>query len=146
MDEHLVEPRPVDIYERRPSDLRPLLDLPGFQVSEGKPNIRGWAVHDPDGETPLGHVEDLLVSGELGEAVFIILNTGDVIGEHGLDYYGPDGSLTDRRILIPLDRIELDEPDLRVLFTGSLDHIRDAPAYESGAEDFDKHYDYWQSV
>ncbi len=94
---------------------------------------------------PIGAVEDVLVSTDTARAVFAILNTGEVIGESSVDY-GIHRHLSNRRILIPVDRLELDIPDSRVLFTGSLHHLHDAPEYDPVSGDLDPHYDYWAAA
>jgi hypothetical protein len=43
------------------TDLRRLSDLDDFEVADGHPDIRGWTVKTPDGQT-LGKVDDLVVS------------------------------------------------------------------------------------
>lgn len=100
-------------------------------------------MYDSDNARPLGTVEDLLVSPGLGQAVFVVLNTGDVIGEAGVDY-GAHGALMDRRILIPLDMVEFDKPNRRILFAGTIEQLYDAPVYEPPTRDFAMYYDYWQ--
>lgn len=138
-------PREQDYYRLRPRDLVCLRELRGWRLAEGEPNIRGWAVYDIDNSRPLGTVEDLLVSPRMRQAVFVVLDTGDVIGEVGVDY-GAHGALMDCRILIPIDRVEIDMPDNRVLFAGSIGQLCAAPVYELGTRDFGPYYDYWQAA
>lgn len=134
-----------NVDNRRPSDLRLLGDLPGRRVIAGEPDIRGWSVFDREREMPIGAVEELLVSADSGHAVFIVLNTGEVVGDSDVDY-GIHGHLANRRILVPRDRLEFDIPDSRVLFAGSLHHLHCAPEYDPVSGDFGLHYDYWSAA
>ncbi len=144
----MYEPAPsaeIDVYARRPSDLQELGDLPDWRVARGEPDIRGWAVFDADNSIPLGSVEELLVSTQAGQVVFIVVHTGEVIGESDVDY-GLHGHLNNRHIPISLDRVEIDIPDNRVIFTGSIDDLQNAPEYDPASRDFDTYYDYWSRV
>lgn len=132
------------IYTRRPVDLCRLTDLADWRVAEGEFDIRGWTVYDQENRWPRGTVYDLLVSVHMSVAIFIMLHTGQVIGESDVDY-GLHAHLDDRCVLVPLDRIELDEADRRALLICSLDDLQNAPQFDP-AGGFDLYYDYWSQA
>lgn len=134
-----------EVYSRRPSDLRKLSDLPDWRVAHGEPDIRGWTVFDEDNRRPYGTCDDLLVSTDIALAVFMILYTGEVMGESGVDY-GLHAISNDRYIPVPMDRIELDRPDRRVLMLCSFAQLQDAPDFDSASHDYGPYYDYWSSI
>jgi uncharacterized protein (TIGR02271 family) len=78
-----------------------------FEVADGYPDVRGWDVHDAAGRS-IGYVYDLLVDVEAMSVRYL-----DVELDPG---YGGDDA--DRRVLIPLESVNLDGGDEEILLHG----------------------------
>jgi PRC-barrel domain len=80
--------------------LSPLSELDDYEVAEGYPDIRGWALYDEAGRD-IGEVKDLLVDTVRDQAVYATVNLDDT--RLARDLFGAD---VDARI--PLAAVTLD--------------------------------------
>lgn len=71
--------------------MRPLRDLPDFEVAEGDPDIRGWTVVDAAGQ-PIGRVRELYVAPQSMDVRFIEVDVGG----------------TAEQLLLPVERTSVD--------------------------------------
>lgn len=124
-EEVMIEEEEYDYYAERPDDLRKLSDMADWQVVEGEPDIRGWAVIDQD-DHRIGAIDDLMVSEEAGAAIMALVRT-DVT-----------------RTLVPIDWLEMDVDRKQTLFLGAAADLKEAPEFADGAQDFGRYYDYWE--
>jgi sporulation protein YlmC with PRC-barrel domain len=107
-DEAGVGPNPADA--RR---LIPMRELNDYRISDGEPDIRGWAVYTATGRE-IGDVEDLLVDTDLGEVVMV-----DV-----------DLKRDDRHTLAPIKAAWIDREHRRVVLNTAMFDVDDAiPAF-----------------
>lgn len=63
-------------YARERETLIPVSSLESWTLSDGEPDIRGWAVRTVSGRS-LGTVSDLLVDGQAGEVVILDIGLVD---------------------------------------------------------------------
>jgi photosynthetic reaction center H subunit len=94
---------PADI----PSRIAPLSDLHDYEVADGYPEIRGWEVRDSS-DRSIGRVHDLLV--DVGALRVRYLDV-----ELAPKFAGPEA---DRRVLIPVENVDLDGTGDHVLLPG----------------------------
>lgn len=98
-------------------NLQRLSDLPDFEVADGHPDVRGWAVRGATG-TALGTVQELLVDPEARQVRYL------------------DAQLTvpePKRVLLPLRLASLD-PETTSVFVPALTDAA-AAAYPAYAEE-----------
>ncbi|OGX90742.1 hypothetical protein BEN49_00105 [Hymenobacter coccineus] len=98
--------------------LRRLRDLPDFEVADGHPDVRGWAVRGASG-TVLGTVSELLVDADAEQVRYL-----------DAQFTGAPGP---KRVLLPLRLATLDA-EARSLFMPSLTEAAVA-AYPAYAEE-----------
>ncbi|MCP2044416.1 DUF2382 domain-containing protein [Pontibacter sp. HSC-36F09] len=106
------------------NDRNRLQELGGsdFQIAEGEPNIKGWTVKDPQGNT-IGEVEELLFDPQSRKVRYIVL---DLEGNY-LD-------LEPRHVLIPIGVAELQDSDDDVILPNiTADQLQALPLYEKGS-------------
>jgi hypothetical protein len=90
-----------------------------FQMAEGDPNIKGWTVKDPQGNT-IGEVEELLFDPQSRKVRYIVL-----------DLEGNFLDLDPRHVLIPIGIAELHESDDDVILPNvTAEQLRVLPIYE----------------
>ena len=98
------------------SDLQRLNDVDDFDVADGYPDIRGWKVKTPDGQT-FGEVDDLVVSISEMRVRYV-----DVDVDHSFrDAFGNAGTqagVEEGHALIPIGAVELDDTNDDVIATG----------------------------
>ncbi|WP_400192412.1 PRC-barrel domain-containing protein [Hymenobacter sp. B81] len=96
-----------------------LRDLTDFEVADGSPDVRGWAVRGLDGQ-PFGRVHELIVDPQALKVRYL-----DVTLDRGLL---PSGD--ERHVLIPIGAAALDDDDDNV-FVPALDRnsVLDYPPY-----------------
>lgn len=92
-----------------------------FQIAEGEPNIKGWTVKDPQGNT-IGEVEELLFDPQTRKVRYIVL-----------DLEGNFLDLEPRNVLVPIGVAELQESDDDVVLPNiTAEQLRALPVYEKG--------------
>ncbi len=124
--EEIVETVEYDYYVERPDDLRKLTDMVDWQVVEGEPDVRGWAIVNQNGDR-MSTVDDLMVSEEAGAAVMALVSLDDK-----------------SRTLVPIDWLELDAEREQALLLGTDEDLKEAPKYGEELCDFGRYYDYWE--
>jgi photosynthetic reaction center H subunit len=107
MIDDLPREGPVRELADVPSRIAPLSELDDYEVADGYPEIRGWTVRDA-ADRSIGRVHDLLVDVGALRVRYI-----DV--ELGPKFAGPDA---DRRVLIPVESVDLDGTGDQVLLPG----------------------------
>jgi uncharacterized protein (TIGR02271 family) len=103
------------------NDRNRLQELGGsdFQIAEGEPNIKGWTVKDPQGNT-IGEVDELIFDTQTRKVRYIVL---DIEGDY-MD-------LESRDVLIPIGLAELQESEDHVILPNvTADQLRALPVYE----------------
>jgi photosynthetic reaction center H subunit len=90
-----------------PSRIAPLSELGDYEVADGYPEIRGWNVRD-SADRSIGRVHDLLV--DVGALRVRYLDV-----ELAPKFAGPEA---DRRVLIPVESVDLDGTGDQVLLPG----------------------------
>jgi photosynthetic reaction center H subunit len=90
-----------------PPRIAPLSQLDDYEVADGYPEIRGWEVRDA-ADRPIGRVHDLLV--DVGELRVRYLDV-----ELGSKFARTEA---DRRVLIPVEKADLDGTGDQVLLPG----------------------------
>lgn len=106
------------------NDRNRLQELGGsdFQIAEGEPNIKGWTVKDPQGNT-IGEVEELLFDPQTRKVRYIVL-----------DLEGNYFDLDPRHVLIPIGVAELQDSDDDVILPNiTADQLQALPVYEKGS-------------
>ncbi|GGG14579.1 DUF2382 domain-containing protein [Pontibacter amylolyticus] len=106
------------------NDRNRLQELGGsdFQIAEGEPNIKGWTVKDPQGNT-IGEVEELLFDPQSRKVRYIVL-----------DLEGNFLDLEPRHVLIPIGVAELQDADDDVIIPNiTADQLNALPVYEKGS-------------
>lgn len=102
-----------------PPALERLSDLKEYRI-RGEDDPRGWKVVGGDGGR-IGTVEELLIDTRSLHARYAVVS----VDEKKLDL-----ERIDRRVLLPLDRVELDRPDRRVVAGGLFgDDVAAYPVY-----------------
>mgnify|MGYP001146669295 CR=1 FL=1 len=129
-DQEMMEEEEYDYYVERPNDLRRLSDMEDWQVVEGEPDVRGWAVVNQNGDQ-IGTIDDLMVSEEAGAAIMALVSYGG--------FWGMGTSQT----LVPIDWLELNLDRNQALFLGTDEDLKDAPKYTADERDFGRYYDHW---
>ncbi len=113
-----MEPTPVPSAQGM--HLRRLRDLTEFEVADGSPDVRGWAVRGGDGKK-FGDVVELIVEEVALKVRYldVELDTSLQVNEH------------ERHILIPVGVAALDEEGDNVFVPSlTLDSVLDYPPYE----------------
>lgn len=126
----MTEEEDHDYYAERPNDLRRLSDMEDWQIVEGEPDIRGWAVVNQEGDQ-IGAIDDLMVSEEAGAAIMALVTSGGFWG------------LNETRTLVPIDWLELNLDRDQSLFLGDDEDLKNAPKLGEDERDFGRYYDYW---
>jgi uncharacterized protein (TIGR02271 family) len=98
------------------SDLQRLKDADDFDVAEGYPDIRGWEVKTPDGQT-FGKVDDLIVSISEMRVRYVDVDVDRSIRDAMRDAVTPDRE-EEGHALIPIGAVELDDARDDVIATG----------------------------
>jgi uncharacterized protein (TIGR02271 family) len=94
------------------NNLRRLSDA-DFEVANDEPDVRGWTVVDRSGEE-CGEVDDLIVDTEAMKVRYLQVDPEDA-----------DGAGDDRDLYIPIDSVDLDRDDKRVVLRGSAASMRE---------------------
>ena len=89
------------------TDLRRLSDLSDFEVADGHPDIRGWTVKTPDGQT-LGKVDDLVVSVREMRVRYIDVDVDRSVRSGLADAATPKGAEAGHA-LVPIGTAQLDD-------------------------------------
>ena len=93
--------RPIEtgptIETEVPIQIAALSDLPDYEIADGYPEVRGWAVRDAD-DRSIGHVHDLLV--DLGAMRVRYLDVELTPRFAAVE--------AERRVLVPIERVDLD--------------------------------------
>ncbi len=118
-----------DYYRTRPMNLVPSADLGRNWVPVAGPVIRGWSAFDRYHQQ-VGRVEDVLIDTDRGRAVFAILQRG--VFRAGR-----------KQTLVPVDLLDFDEDQRRVIVQSRLNQLNEAPDYDPKRADYAAHYDYW---
>jgi hypothetical protein len=116
--------REGEIMDRdRPGRLARLDTLSDYKVADGAPDVRGWEVVGPDGET-LGQVMHLIVEPEAMAVryVEVELASGFHAGVHGT-----------RRVLVPIGDASLDEERNQVVVQPTSAPDREAAVVDRSA-------------
>lgn len=105
--DHMTEPNVV--RQGMPNDARAeglanLDDLDDYEIADGEPDIRGWDVATDDGRK-LGEVKDLLVDVGALEVRYLVVELKEEAA----------AGRSDRRVLVPIGRAQLDEDNDAVL-------------------------------
>jgi PRC-barrel domain len=107
----MTKGKPDDVADGRvgdvPPPIAPLSELDDYEVADGYPEIRGWEVRDA-ADRPIGRVHDLLVDVEALRVRFLDVELGPTFAS----------SEADRRVLIPVERADLDGTGDKVLLPG----------------------------
>ena len=107
----------------------PLDQLHDFEIAEGDPDVRGWAVISSDGRE-IGEVDELLIDTAAMKVRYLdVAVTDDLLA---------DGE--ERHILVPIGYARLDEIDDQIFIDGlSSERLRQIPSYgrEPLAPDYD---------
>jgi uncharacterized protein (TIGR02271 family) len=112
------------------SDLQRLSDADDFDIAEGYPDIRGWKVKTPDGQT-LGKVDDLIVSISQMRVRYVDVDVDRSLRNAVKNAATPANS-EEGHVLIPIGSVELDDQNDEVLASG-LGELSTYPRY-SGRE------------
>jgi len=94
------------------NNLRRLSDA-DFEVAKDEPDVLGWTVVDRSGEE-CGEVDDLIVDTEAMKVRYLQVDPEDA-----------DGADDDRELYIPIDSVDLDRDDKRVVLRGSAASMRE---------------------
>lgn len=101
-------------YEENKTDRLRELSGSDFEIADHQPDIKGWEVFDASGDY-IGDVEDLIFDTESLKVRYIITNLEDLenlsIGVHSSD---------DKKVLIPIGLLSLNESDNEVILTEAL--------------------------
>lgn len=103
------------------ADLTRLSDADDFKVAEGYPDIRGWDVKTPEGQK-VGEVKDLVVSTNEMRVRYV-----DV--EIDKKWRGDAGNDDDKRALLPIGSVELDDQHDDVMVRGMGADVMSYPRY-----------------
>jgi sporulation protein YlmC with PRC-barrel domain len=90
-----------------PVRIEPLSELRDYEVADGYPEIRGWEVRDTT-DRAIGRVHDLLVDVEALRVRYLDVELGPKFAK----------TESDRRVLIPVERVDLDGTGDHVLLPG----------------------------
>ncbi len=109
-------------------NLKRYSDLDDVEIAEGEPDVRGWDLTAPDGRD-LGDVKDLIVDTSVMKVRYL---------ESELDH-DAFGLEEDRTVLVPIESVQLDRDDEKVVFSrGSWQDLGSLPVFagEFGDETF----------
>jgi photosynthetic reaction center H subunit len=90
-----------------PTRIRPLSELDDYEVADGYPEIRGWEVRDA-ADRSIGYVYDLLVDVAAMRVRFLDVELAPKFAT----------TEADRRVLVPMESIDLDGTGDQVLLPG----------------------------
>jgi photosynthetic reaction center H subunit len=90
-----------------PSRIAPLSALDEYEVADGYPEVRGWDVRDAD-DRSIGYVYDLLVDVDALRVRYLDVELAPKFAT----------TEADRRVLIPMDNVDLDGTGDQVLLPG----------------------------
>jgi PRC-barrel domain protein len=90
-----------------PGRIAPLSELDDYEVADGYPEIRGWEVRD-SADRSIGRVHDLLVDVGALRVRYLDVELAPKFA----------GAEADRRVLIPVERVDLDGTGDQVLLPG----------------------------
>jgi photosynthetic reaction center H subunit len=90
-----------------PIRIEPLSELRDYEVADGYPEIRGWEVRDT-AHRAIGRVHDLLVDVEALRVRYLDVELGSKFAK----------TEADRRVLIPVEKVDLDGTGDQVLLPG----------------------------
>lgn len=119
--------------ERYESNIKPISELRGYEISEGDPDIRSWELFDKD-NNKIGKVEDLLVDTNTDKVAYILASFGGILS------MGGDSTA------IPLHLVRLDKDNHKVMFYGTSDDLKSAPRYHKDVTDYGLFNRYWDAV
>lgn len=92
-----------------------------FEVAPGQYDIRGWIVKNEDGRI-LGRVDDLVFDSETERVKYLVL-----------DMDGNEMYLRDRKVMLPIDIAQLNEPSKNVMYPGTMaNELTAIPTHEKG--------------
>jgi sporulation protein YlmC with PRC-barrel domain len=98
-----------------PSRIAPLSELDDYEVADGYPEIRGWDVRD-SADRSIGRVHDLLVDVGALRVRYLDVELAPKFA----------AAEADRRVLIPVERVDLDGTGDQVLLPGiDAAHVRE---------------------
>lgn len=110
-----------------------LRNLPDWRVAEGDPDIRGWDTVDQS-ETKVGQIDDLIIDTRSGEAAFALVSYGGSLG------------IGTKHTLIPIDDLQIDRDQSRVLVDYPAESLKSAPEYEEGKADYGSFRGFWSGM
>jgi photosynthetic reaction center H subunit len=90
-----------------PVPIAPLRDLADYEVADGYPEVRGWEVRDK-ADRPIGRVHDLLVDVSALRVRYLDVELAPKFA----------ATEADRRVLIPMESVDLDGTGDQVLLPG----------------------------
>jgi len=92
-----------------------------YEIVDNQPNIKGWTVKNPQGET-IGEVDELIFDVQSRKVRYMVV-----------DLEGSVLDLEPRDVLVPIGLAELDEDDDDVILPNvTVDQLRALPVYEKG--------------
>ncbi|HEY1025067.1 MAG TPA: PRC-barrel domain-containing protein [Sphingobacteriaceae bacterium] len=92
-----------------------------FEVAPGQSDIRGWVVKNEQGRI-LGRVDDLVIDTESEKVKYLVV-----------DLDGNEMQLRDRKVLLPLNVAQLNEPSNNVIYPGTMaNELAAIPTHEKG--------------
>jgi hypothetical protein len=121
----------VDFFTIRPKNLTSLEGLHNWSIITDDRDIRGLKVVDINGNE-MGKVDDILVSTDIGMAVFALIDYGGFLG------------IGAKQALVPIDMLRFSLDSDLVAFQGTVDHLKNSPEYTVDMSDYDSLYDYWK--
>jgi uncharacterized protein (TIGR02271 family) len=98
----------------------------GYEIVDGEPNIKGWAVRDASGQK-IGKVDELIFDKQSQKVRYLVV-----------DLKGKLFDMKDHDVLVPIGLSELDEKDDDVILPNiTSEELRLLPVYEEGRIDSD---------
>jgi len=92
-----------------------------FEIADGQPNIKGWTVKNPQGQT-IGEIDELIFDVQSRKVRYMVV-----------DLEGSVLDLESRDVLVPIGLAELHESDDDVILPNvTVDQLRALPVYEKG--------------
>lgn len=92
-----------------------------YEIAAGDSDIRGWTVKNSEGNI-LGEVDDLLFDTEVNKVLYLVL-----------DMEGNELNLKDRKVLVPMQVVDLHEGYKNVILPGVMaNELTALPTYEKG--------------
>ncbi|GEO06167.1 hypothetical protein AAE02nite_38310 [Adhaeribacter aerolatus] len=90
-----------------------------FEIADGQPNIKGWTIKNPQGQT-IGEVEELIFDVQSRKVRYMVVDLENSV----LD-------LEPRNVLVPIGLAQLNEDDDDVILPNvTADQLRALPVYE----------------